>query len=406
MPHDMNLTAPPQGWDRSGLPGWTYFNEELLELEIEEVFRKRWQLACHVNEIPEPGDYTTFDMASERALVIRGKDGVVRAFHNLCRHRGSRVVGEKSGNCRFALVCPYHGWAYNLDGTLRGPARPRSFPPLDPVEWGLKPVEMEIWHGFVFLRFKPSEQPPVAEIFARFEEEVAPYEIERMVPTNPVTWADKTPVNWKSVRDVDNEGYHVPKAHPALQDLYGRHYHDEPYQEGASRSFARFNEGPGKLWSVRAYKSILPEATWLPESHRNAWLYIGLFPNAVIGLYPDSVNYYQELPEAVGKVRLRGQCYRRPDESRQLRAARYLSGRIDQITGAEDQELTIWSYEATRSSGYEGILLSDLEYGVKTHHDHLREILPVMTLEEEPAPGTMAEINEELLAEGSDRQAD
>ncbi len=390
-------SLPPKGWDRSGLPGWTYFNEELLELELEEVFRKRWQLACHVNDVPNPGDYTTFDLASERAIIIRGQDGVLRAFHNLCRHRGSRVVGDAQGHCRSALVCPYHGWAYNLDGTLRAAAQPRSFPPLDPVAWGLKPVEMEIWHGFVFLRFKPSQQPPISQIFARFEAEVAPYGIADLVPTAPITWANATPVNWKSVRDVDNEGYHVPKAHPALQDLYGLAYRDEPYVDGASRSFATFNPGPGRFWSVRAYKSILPEATWLPESHRNAWLYIGLFPNAVIGLYPDSVIFYQEFPDGVGKARLRGQVYRRPDESREMRAARYLSDRIDSITGAEDQQLTIWSYEATKSSGYDGILLSDLEYGVKTHHDHLRAILPVMTLEQEPEPGSIAARNAAML---------
>ncbi len=402
MPDDQSFTTPPQGWDRSGLPGWTYFNEELLELEIEELFRKRWQLACHVNEVPNPGDYTTFDIASERAVIVRGQDGVLRAFHNLCRHRGSRVVGDSKGHCRSAMICPYHGWAYNLDGTLQSPAKPRSLPKLDPVKWGLKPVEMEIWHGFVFLRFKPSNQPPISQILARFEAEVAPYEIERMLPAEPITWADETAVNWKSIRDVDNEGYHVPKAHPALQDLYGRTYQDEPFVDGAARASATFNPGPGKLWSVRAYKSILPEATWLPESHRQAWIYLGIFPNAVIGLYPDSVIYYQEFPEGVGQARLRGQVYRRPDESRELRAARYLSGRIDSITGAEDQQLTLWSYEATQSSGYEGVILSDLEYAVKTHHDHLREALPVMALEQEPAPGTVAQVNAALQAEAID----
>ena len=93
MSPDGRNTSPPAGWDRNGLPGWTYFNQELLELEKDELFRKHWQLACHVNDVPAPGDYLTFDVADERALVLRGHDGVVRAFHNLCRHRGSRVNG-------------------------------------------------------------------------------------------------------------------------------------------------------------------------------------------------------------------------------------------------------------------------------------------------------------------------
>lgn len=392
------VTRPPANWDRRGLPGWTYFNEELLELETETLFRRHWQLACHVNDVPEPGDYLTFDVAGERALIVRGRDGVLRAFHNLCRHRGSRVVADERGQCRSALICPFHGWAYNLDGTLRSPAHPKSLPPLDPVAHGLKPVEMEVWHGFVFLRFKPGPQPAVAEIVARFEGEVAPYGLAAMRPVERINWVDSTAVNWKAVRDVDNEGYHVPKAHPALHDLYGQHYHDEPFINGASRSFARFNDGPGKLWSVRHYKAILPEAGGLPASHRRAWLYLGLFPNAVIGLYPDSVMFYQEFPEGVGRTRLRGAIYRRPDETRAWRLARYLSGRIDAITAAEDQMLTIWSCEAARSSAYDGIILSDLEYGVGTHHDHLRALLPVVNLANEPAPGTVAERNAALLS--------
>ncbi|HUS54234.1 MAG TPA: aromatic ring-hydroxylating dioxygenase subunit alpha [Thermohalobaculum sp.] len=398
MPLETNSLLPPLDWDRSGLPGWAYFSPELLELEKEELFRKRWQLACHSNDVPEPGDYTTFDVVGERALIVRGRDGVLRAFHNVCRHRGSRVVADTSGSCKSALICPYHGWAYNLDGTLRGAAQPKTLPPLDPVKWGLKPIEIEIWRGFVFVRFKPSEQPPIAEIFARFDAEIEPYQIETMLPATKDGWSNSTAVNWKSVRDVDNEGYHVAMAHPGLQDLYGHDYMDEPYINGASRTIGRFNEGPGMRWSVRNYKSILPEATWLPESHRKAWLYFGLFPNAVISVYPDSVTFYQELPDEVGNTRLRGAIYRRPDESRELRAARYLSGRIDLETSVEDQMLTIWSCEATKSSGYDGIILSDLEYGVRTHHDHLRAVLPVVNLQDEPAPGTVAERNAALLA--------
>src|SRR5690606_24957300 len=131
-------------------------------------------------------------------------------------------------------------------------------------------------------------------------------------------------------------------------------------------------------------------AHWLPESHRRAWLYIGIFPNQVIGLYPESVMFYQEVPLAVDRSRLRGAIWRRPDEARALRAARWLSGRIDAATSEEDQQLTIWSCEATKSSAYDGIMLSDLEYGVRSYHDHLRGVLPVLNLEERPAPGTMA----------------
>ena len=90
-----NDNIVPKEWDRNGLPGWSYFSENLLDVENEELFRKHWQLVCHTNDIPEPGDYHTYDIAKERALVIRGHDRTIRAFHNLCRHRGARVVRAK-----------------------------------------------------------------------------------------------------------------------------------------------------------------------------------------------------------------------------------------------------------------------------------------------------------------------
>ncbi len=375
--------ALPKDWDRSGLPGWAYFSQELFELECETLFKTHWQFVCHVNEAADIGAYVTFDVAGERALVIRGHDGILRAFHNLCRHRGSRIVPEARGVCNKAMVCPYHGWAYNLDGGLRGIANRDSFPPMQAEKWGLKPLEMEIWNGLVFIRFQAGPQPSVAEVLARFDDEIAPYDLANMVPTDSNSMDDLLPVNWKSVRDVDNEGYHVRQAHPGLHQLYGDGYFDEPYVNGTSRSVGTFNEAYGHRWSVRKYREILPEADRLPLHQRRQWIYFGMFPNFVLGLYPDSVIYYQEVPQSAEQTVQRGMCYRRAKESREMKAARYLSGRIDRDTAEEDQMLMVWSCEATKSSAYDGVILSDLEYGVKTYHDHLRQLLPVM---EQPVP--------------------
>ncbi|MFN7286428.1 MAG: aromatic ring-hydroxylating oxygenase subunit alpha, partial [bacterium] len=148
----------PADWDRRGLPGWTYHSADLLELEKRLVFRRHWQIIGHVSDVPQPGDYLSLDIVGERAFAVRGQDGVVRAFLNMCRHRGSRVVTEEKGSCRGALVCPFHGWVYNLDGTLRGAARPKTFPPLDRNEFGLKSIETEIWNGLIFIRLEPGPQ--------------------------------------------------------------------------------------------------------------------------------------------------------------------------------------------------------------------------------------------------------
>lgn len=383
----------PADWDRRGLPGWTYHSADLLELEKRLVFRRHWQIIGHVSDVPQPGDYLSLDIVGERAFAVRGQDGVVRAFLNMCRHRGSRVVTEEKGSCRGALVCPFHGWVYNLDGTLRGAARPKTFPPLDRNEFGLKPIETEIWNGLIFIRLEPGPQPSVAELMRPFADEIAAYRLETMVPTEAGMWTQVSDVNWKSVRDVDNEGYHVAMAHPALQDLYGPSYHDEPFVDGVSRSFATTAGRSGRRWSVKNYLKMVPKPAHLPPDLQEAWVYWGLFPNTVIAVTPVTMQFYQEFPLSTDRTLLRGIVYRYPDETREQRLARYLTLRIDRDTQAEDVQLTEWSNEALKSPSFDGFYLSDLEYGVRSHHDHLRAILPVMTLETSPGEGAIEAVN-------------
>jgi carnitine monooxygenase subunit len=378
-----HLAYDNEDWDRRGLPAWAYHSDRIHALELDRLFRRMWQIAGHLGDIPEPGDFVTLDIAGERAVVIRGHDGQPRAFHNICRHRGSRVVTGASGRCNKAIVCPFHGWSYNLDGTLRGIAERASFPPLDRGDWGLKPIELEIWQGFLFVRFRPSDQPPVAELMAPYAADFAGIDAAAMVRIPGNDWEDRLPVNWKCLRDVDNEGYHVRQAHPALHDLYGDGYTDGAWGAWTSRSDGVFNEGPGRLWSVRAYRSLVG-ASPLDGAGAGRWSYYNLFPNTVIGLYPDSVTWYHEIPLGPGETIQRGRAYRFPCEDRALRAARYLSGRIDRTTAAEDHDLCIWAYEATRSAtGYDGMILSDLERGVRSFHDRLRREIPEL---DAPAP--------------------
>ena len=380
-------------WDRGGLPPWTYHNEELTEIEKDVLFRRHWQLACHVSDVAERGAYVTFDMVGERALVLRGEDGRLRAFHNLCRHRGSRVVANSRGRCDRWLTCPFHGWRYNLDGTLRGPAVPDSLPKLDRTEYGLKPIDLDTWMGFVFVRFLPGDQPSVSQVFARHDEEAAPYGADAMAPAGAGFQIQELAVNWKTVNDVEHEGYHIPQAHPGLQDLCGGNYCDEPLIDGTSRSFGAFTERPGRRWSVRHYKRILPERRELPVPNRRAWLYIGLFPNTVISYYPDSTLFHQWYPVCARRTIWRGATYRYREESRALRLSRYLSDRIERYLDREDTRLMEWTWEAMKSSAFDGIVLSDLEYTVRSYHDAIRTRVPVVTLYRAPRGGAVAETN-------------
>jgi phenylpropionate dioxygenase-like ring-hydroxylating dioxygenase large terminal subunit len=190
-------------------------------------------------------------------------------------------------------------------------------------------------------------------------------------------------------------------AHPALQDLYGTTYFDEPFVDGVSRSFATYNSHAGRRWSVKNYVRISQQPEHLPDRLKTAWVYYGIFPNAVIAATPESVQFYQEFPLSTGKSLLRGAIYRYAQESREQAAARYLALRIDRDTMAEDVQLTVWSNESMLSKAFGGFYLSDLEYGVRTHHDHLRRRLPVLAMETAPGEAEMAGINDRLLAQAS-----
>jgi phenylpropionate dioxygenase-like ring-hydroxylating dioxygenase large terminal subunit len=390
--------ATPGNLARGGLPAWSYDSDEMMALENELVFRRNWLLVGHVSDIPEPGDFMTLDVADERALVLRGRDGVVRAFHNLCRHRGSRVVAKGSGNCGAVITCPFHGWSYALDGRLQGVPFPKSFGQLDRASHGLKPLAQEIWHGMVFIRFK-GEGPSIAETLAPIEAAIAPYRLEEMRPTEE-RWRMVFEANWKATVDVDNEGYHVPVAHPALNDLYGHSYVDEVLENRIPKATGSFGDRRHKLWSVRHYAKLLPEADHLPESQRRAWIYYGFFPSAVLTFYPDTCGFYQFLPLGTRCSAMQGRSYGLPDDRREMRAARYLHQRIDSATGAEDVQLIKWSWEGMRSSAFEGFILSDLESGVRAYHDRLSDLLPVLNLPEPPPPGTLEQRNQELGGAG------
>ena len=188
-------------------------------------------------------------------------------------------------------------------------------------------------------------------------------------------------------------------AHPGLQDLYGRTYKDFNLDDGLSYSCGYFGDTPGRIWSVRNYNRIAPSPTWLPPHLQKAWTYYGMFPNTVFAFTPEGVQFYHDIPLGSGLTRNTGRLYRHPNEDRATRVARYLAYRIDRDTSAEDQQLSIWSNESMKSAAFEGFHLSDLEYGVRRHHDRLRHILPVLSLETVPSEQEIPSLNQELLGQ-------
>ena len=193
------VAAIVKGAREQSLPARLYHDRAFFTAERAHIFDRSWQLVCHGNDISKAGDYYTLDVLGEKFLSLRGDDGVVRSFHNVCRHRASRVAPGNFGNCGHRLVCPYHAWSYGLDGKLKAVPAWQDFEDLDLSRHSLVPLEQEIWQGFVFVRLKGGA-PSVATMFAPYADEIAAHDFENLEPRGRVTLRSRA-VNWKNVAD-------------------------------------------------------------------------------------------------------------------------------------------------------------------------------------------------------------
>lgn len=369
--------------DHLSLPGWLYHDPEFFAVECARILRQAPQVVCHLNEIPSPGDWRSFDYLGESVIVIRGDDGAVRAFANVCRHRGSRLVDGEAG-CAKKLICPYHAWAYELDGRLTGVPMKAQYPGLDTEKLGLVPVAMEIWRGFVFVAIEPGA-PRVAEMMAPHEHEVAPYRFEELQAIGRVTLRPRA-LNWKTIADNYSDGLHIPVGHPGLTRLFGRSYE---ISAGAhvDRMSGLLADRPSANPSERAYQRFLPRVDHLPEEQQRLWLYFKLWPNVAFDIYPDQVDFMQFVPTGPTSTMIREISYALPDDRREMRAARYLNWRINRQVNAEDTALIARVQAGMGSPSYVAGPLGTSEVCLRSFARKLRQIIPEARLPRAPAPG-------------------
>ena len=158
------------------LPAWTYKSDAFLELEKRHLFLNNWQLICHSSNIPNPGDYFTFNFFNERLVAVRNESDDINVFHNVCSHRATKLL-EDDGNCGKRIRCPYHAWSYDLSGNLKSVPHEEQFKNFDKGDHNLKPVQMEIFLGFIFAKINPSSAPSVADQFNPYLEELSLYKL-------------------------------------------------------------------------------------------------------------------------------------------------------------------------------------------------------------------------------------
>ena len=369
--------------DDMSLPGWLYHDPEFLEAEKRAFLRAAPQVVCHESEIAEPGEWRTLEYLGESIIVIRGDDGQVRAFSNVCRHRGSRLLDGEAG-CSKVLTCPYHAWSYGRDGRLVGVPHRGEYPGLQTERLGLFPVALEKWRGFLFVTLEPGA-PSVAEMMAPYEDEVALYRFEDLRAIGRVTLRPR-PLNWKTIADNYSDHLHIPVGHPGLTRLFARNYRIEA-QPQVDRMEGDLVEKASDNPSERAYQYFLPEAEHLPASHRRKWLYYKLFPNVAFDIYPDQVDFMQFLPVSSTETVIREISYALPDDRREMRAARYLNWRINRKVNAEDTELITRVQLGMQSPTYVAGPLGTSEVCLRSFATKLRRMIPEARLESPPAPG-------------------
>jgi phenylpropionate dioxygenase-like ring-hydroxylating dioxygenase large terminal subunit len=386
-PAAANSRISPEKILSHALPAWVYDNADLTRLERERILLPSWQIVCHVNSIPNAGDYETFDLGPESVLVLRDRDGSIRAFHNVCRHRGARLL-DGAGNCAAAITCPYHGWSYRPDGGLIGMPVRDSFPGLDRSQHALRAVRVNLAFGFVFVclaaQADGSYPVPVSTAWGRLGEELKAYRTEEMVPLSPIT-SDVWNVDWKIAMDNYLESYHVPIGHPGLYRMFTPDYDDQAFVPGVARGISWLREKRSARWSEGLYQSLIQRAaTHLPEDQRRCWRFYSALPNLGIDVYPDMMDFFQVLPAGPGKCIIRGAVFGLPGVTRELRAVRFLSGRINASVNEEDKWLCERVQRGLQSSSYQPGPLSTLEGCMLEFHDLLRSRIPEFKLAKAP----------------------
>lgn len=328
------------------LPARYFYDEDVYQRERTQIFFRSWHLVAHVNELREPGAFVTHDIFDQSVLVMAGKDGKVHAFHNVCQHRGNRLVEERRGHAPM-IVCGYHAWTYETNGLLRGAPRSSCVAGFDKANFGLKPVRVERLGAFVFVNLDP-DAVPVAEMAPGAEALMRQYipDLDNLVLLSEVDVP--VPANWKVIQENSIEGYHFEHSGPCHKDLV--ELIDFAGYDLRPRGDWWTYIGPPNPGAAQAYGVPLAGATWQTDSFFN----IGLWPNATIYVFPyaDMVGTFIMNPTGPETSSLRFGYY--GVEGRELCEVTKACIRwMNEDLGPEDIKLNISNQKGLRSLGFD-----------------------------------------------------
>ena len=280
------------------IPPAYYADEVLAAAEIERIFRRTWIGIGRADRFASPGDYAAVDVAGQPVIVLRDRDGTLRAFANTCRHRSARLL-DGEGNCR-GIRCPFHSWAYKLDGSLAGAPHMDEVPGFDRSDYGLISYRAEERLGFAFICLDDSA-PCLDDTIGDFEKIHASWPIETLVSKRRRSLV--IDCNWKAFIEVFNEYYHLPYVHPdSIDDVYNL---PDPGNEvsGAYASQFGSTEGSGGLLQD-SQDAPLPPMPGLSDREAAGVRYTWIFPNMTFAAGTDALWVYEAYPLGAGRCQV------------------------------------------------------------------------------------------------------
>jgi len=291
------------------LPGRYYNAPEIWAEERERIFARRWICVGRSAELAQPGDYAVRTAGGESVIVVRGQDGTVRAFYNVCRHRGTRLCEAERGRLSETIQCPYHAWTYTLDGTLIGAPHMNEVAGFDKRDYPLHQVALAEWEGFLFITL--AEEPePFARAFAPLEGRFSRFNIASLRSAGRIDY--DVHANWKLVFQNFSECLHCPIIHPGLAKL-------TPYTSGENDLFDGPYLGgymvitaPGGSLTMSG-RACAPAVGDLPAEDQHRVYFYTIFPNLLLSLHPDYVMFHTLWPQAPDRTRITCEWLFHPD---------------------------------------------------------------------------------------------
>jgi Rieske 2Fe-2S family protein len=290
--------------------GREYFvSDDIFKAEHERIFFRSWLLAGHVSQLEQPGSYFLFELERESVIVLRDSAGEIRAFHNHCRHRGSKLCRQASGTLGATIQCSYHAWTYGLDGALRAVPTMSEVAGFDVAEHPLHRVALTNWEGFLFVNL--AQQPaPLAEampgLAGRFR--AWPTAELRAVQRNVY----EVDANWKLIFHNFSECYHCPLAHPHLNKLTPFRNSENDLDEGPVLGGPMWMANPQGSMTTGGERCAAPFAA-LSEEQRARVYYYSLSPSGFLSFHPDYVMMHRAQPLSRDRTRVVCEWYFHPD---------------------------------------------------------------------------------------------